>query len=100
MGLAEEKAALRRACLRIRGEIPHREEKDRAIFRHVTGLAQWEQAQRVYLYLSAKGEPDTFSLARAALAAGKEVLAPLCGPGPGKMAFYAFTDFRQLRPGR
>lgn len=100
MGAREEKAALRRACLQKRAALPGREEKDRAIFRHVTALAQWRQAGQVYLYLSARGEPDTFALARAAWAAGKEALAPLCLDGEGHMRFYAFTSLAQLRPGR
>ena len=100
MGLGEEKAALRRELLERRGEVSGREERDQRIFRHVTALCQWREAGRVYLYLSVKGEPDTFALARAALEAGKEVLAPVCGDGEGQMAFYPFTDFGGLRPGR
>lgn len=100
MGAAEEKAALRRECLRVRSEISGREEKDRAIFRHVTGLRLWGEAKRVYLYLSARGEPDTFPFVRAAWDAGKDVLAPVCGEGPGEMVFYAFSRFEDLRPGK
>jgi len=100
MGLSAEKAALRRECLRIRAGVTGRGEKDRAIYGYVTGLRQWREAGRVYLYLSAKGEPDTFALARAALESGKEVLAPVCGGGEGQMEFYAFTSFEELRPGK
>lgn len=100
MGLDAEKAALRRECLRIRSAVRGRGEKDRAIYGHVTALREWREAQRVYLYLSAKGEPDTFALARAAWESGKEVLAPVCGGEVGQMDFYAFTGFEQLRPGK
>lgn len=98
-----DKPSLRRECLQKRAAILGREEKDRAIFRHITSLAAWQEAHRVYLYLSARGEPDTFALARAALRAGKEALAPVCLTGAGQMGrmeFYAFTDFAQLRPGK
>ncbi len=95
-----EKTALRRQCLAKRAAVADREEKDSAIFRHVTALEEWRRAPRVYLYLSAKGEPDTFALARAALGSGKEVLAPVCGEGEGQMQFYAFSSFQELRPGK
>lgn len=100
MGLYEEKAALRRSILKQRIALSGREEKDRAICRHILSLPQWARAQSIYLYLSVKGEPDTTALIKAAWAAGKEVLAPVCGPGEGQMSFFPFKSFESLRPGR
>ena len=100
MGLQEEKAALRRMLLEKRAALPDKEGKSRAICQGVLAMPQWQQAERVFLYLSARGEPDTRTLIEAAWEQGKEVLAPVCGEGEGEMAFFPFESFQDLRPGK
>ena len=100
MGLQEEKAALRRMLLEKRAALPDKEGKSRAICQGVLAMPQWQQAERVCLYLSARGEPDTRTLIEAAWKQGKEVLAPACGEGEGEMAFFPFESFQDLRPGK
>lgn len=100
MTLQEEKSALRRELLRKRGLLTGQEESDHAIFRAVTAMPRWRQAERVFLYLSVRGEPDTLALARAALAEGREVLAPVCTEREGEMEFFSFSDLAALRPGK
>lgn len=100
MGLQEEKAALRRALLEKRAALPDKEGKSRAICRWILAMPQWRQAERVFLYLSARGEPDTGMLIEAAWEQGKEVLAPVCGEGEGEMVFCPFESFQDLRPGK
>lgn len=95
-----EKQALRRQLLAKRRALPQRKEKDAAIFQHVAALPVWRQASQVLLYLSLPEEPDTLALARLALGQGKQVLAPVCSPGPGDMAFYPFADLGELRRGQ
>ena len=98
--LRQQKRALRRQLLPKRAALPGRAEKDRAICGHILALPQWQGAQRILLYLNTPQEPDTRALALAALAAGKEVYAPVCGEGEGQMAFYRFTGLAQLRAGK
>lgn len=100
MGLWEEKAALRRAALEKRAALPDKEGKSLAICRGILAMPQWRRAKRVFLYLNARGEPDTRPLVEAAWAQGKEALAPVCGEGEGEMAFFPFQSFGDLRPGK
>ena len=98
MGLQEEKAALRRMLLEKRAALPDKEGKSRAICQGVLAMPQWQQAESVFLYLSARGEPDTRTLIEAAWEQGKEVLAPVCGEGEGEMAFFPLKAFKICAP--
>lgn len=98
--LQQQKEALRRQLLPKRAALTGRAEKDRAICGHILALPQWQGAKRVLLYLNTPQEPGTRALALAALAAGKEVYAPVCGEEEGRMAFFRFTDLAQLRAGK
>lgn len=97
--IQQQKSALRQALRPRRAALPDRAEKDRAICGHILALPQWQAAQRVLAYVSTPQEPNTRPLIQAALAAGKEVYAPVCGEG-GQMAFFRFTGLAQLRAGK
>lgn len=98
--LDEEKRALRRALgARAKAlDAAYRAAADRAIRGAVLNWEPWARAQTLFVYVSLPTEPDTRALIEAALAAGKRVFVPLCGPG-GVMRAVRIRDLAELRPG-
>lgn len=98
--LEEQKAALRKNLKERRAALDPAQTArwDSAIARNLLQSEAFARADVVFLYLSVRGEVDTWPILGAALAAGKQVAAPLCGPG-GQMEFRCFAGTHQLVPG-
>jgi len=67
------------------------------IFKQLTSLSEYLQAQRIMLYYSIGREPSTVAIANAALADGKIVTFPHCFPGR-KMEARIVESLEQLVP--
>lgn len=98
-GLREEKARLRREILARRAGIANRAEKDAAIARALRQFPLYRQAEKLLFYVSLPEETDTRALLAEALAAGREVYAPVCLDSRG-MVFCRIAGMEDLKPGR
>jgi len=67
------------------------------ILKNLLSLHEYSSAQSIMLYYSIDREPDTISIATAALADGKTVALPYCYPG-GKMEARAVCTLEHLTP--
>lgn len=100
-GVSEpRKAALRRELLARRDALPRREELGRAIQEQVLALPEYRAAGKLLLYLSKGSEVGTWGIFARALSQGREVFAPRCLDGGGRMAFYRVACREDLLPGR
>ena len=72
---------------------------DEAINRQILATPIWRQAQSVFCYLAVGREIATLPLLEAALAAGKQLAAPLI-TGPGLMDARLVSSLALLRPDR
>lgn len=66
--------------------------------RLLTALPLWQQAQTLFCFVGAAGEPDTLPILRAAWAAGKRVCVPRC-TAPGQMEAVPIAGADELQPG-
>ena len=99
--MPSDKAALRKRFLEERRalSVEERQRIDEGVFRQVTAMEAYRQAQTVFLYCSTPEEIDTRRLLTDALAAGKRVCVPLCGEY-GVMEARAIGRLAELSPGR
>jgi 5-formyltetrahydrofolate cyclo-ligase len=98
--LPERKQLLRVELLARRRAITDEEriEMDRLILGSLLSLPEFAACSVLLCYVSAKGEPDTLLLLRSALAQGKTVAVPRCGPG-GRLDFYRIRNLDELKSG-
>lgn len=97
-----DKAALRGRLRARRAALPEdiRLSLSRQATAHILAHARWRQAERVALYMAARGELDTAPLLDAAWAGGKTVLLPLCSRTEASvMRFLPVSGREGLRPG-
>ncbi len=101
MGVQEEKAALRRQFRAQRTALLPEDAArwDKAIADHLLQSEAFCRADVVFCYLAVKDEVATAPIVQQALVLGKQVAAPVCGPG-GQMEFKLFEGPHQLAPGR
>lgn len=76
----------------------YRAAADRAIREKLRQDPRWQQARRVFIYVSMWDEPDTRVLIGEALAAGKQIYVPLCCPDR-VMKAVRIRSLDELRPG-
>ena len=67
---------------RQKKEIENRSAADAAIFKSVTALSSFHQAQMIFIYLSTDNEPSTDDIIMKALELGKAVCVPVCHKPP------------------
>lgn len=94
-----EKALLRRELLARRDALSKRSQRSSAIQEALWAHPAYQEARKLFLYLSKGSEPDTWKILDRALAEGKEVYAPRCLDKNGSMAFYRVTCRETLAPG-
>lgn len=101
MTIEQQKAALRQSLKEQRAALDPAQAArwDSAIARNLLQSEAFARADVVFLYLAVRGEVETQPILGAALAAGKRVAAPVCGPG-GWMEFRCFAGTHQFAPGR
>lgn len=95
-----DKSALRKVLREKRRSIGKKERSawDAAILVHLVQSSAFQKADTILLFLSAKDEPDTFGILKAAWAAGKQTAVPRCMDG-GRMAFYCISSLEDVKPG-
>ena len=98
--MSPTKAALRRELLARRKGLAQRQEKDEKLRKTLWSWPCYETAEKLFLFLSAGSEPDTWTIFARALEQQKEVYLPRCLDGEGRMAFFQVTCRDQLEPGR
>ena len=98
--MSPTKAALRRELLARRKGLARRQEKDEKLRKTLWNWPFYETAEKLFLFLSAGSEPDTWTIFARALEQQKEVYLPRCLDGEGRMAFFQVTCREQLEPGR
>ncbi|HPF87408.1 MAG TPA: 5-formyltetrahydrofolate cyclo-ligase [Candidatus Limiplasma sp.] len=97
----QEKERLRKAIREIARNFPaeYIALSDRGILDNLLVLAEWKQAQNIFIYISIGREPDTRCAIQAALDAGKTVAVPRCLDG-GVMEARVIESINDLQPGR
>jgi 5-formyltetrahydrofolate cyclo-ligase len=81
-GGADPKAELRREMRRIRRGVPDPDERSRRLWERVLALEEVRGAERVMVFTSIPGEPDTADLLAQCTAAGKQTAVPEDDPDP------------------
>lgn len=76
--LREQKRQLRRQALAGRDAQPDRESLSRGIMERFLGLAAYQQARTVMLYIGIRSEVHTRSHVAGILASGRRVVVPYC----------------------
>lgn len=101
MDIGSAKAALRRELRSKRREISmeKRAAMDAGILRNFTDSAFFLQADTLLLFLSCKGEPDTFGILASAFQCGKTAAVPRC-LADGEMEFCIIRSMKDVRPGK
>lgn len=96
--LREEKNALRKRYRSIRRGYSEsfKAGLDELVYKRVTGLYQYRNAELVLSYVSKDIETDTLKLIERAWSDGKRVAVPRCIDGTRLMQFYYITSFDQL----
>ena len=97
-----EKKTLRRS-MRTRRDGMDPEERQAAscaICGHILASPLYRQADVLALYSAMGSEVDLSAVARAARAAGKRTVYPLCMAEAGQMEFYVVAAPEALRPGK
>ena len=99
--LAAAKQALRHIMKERRKELDpaYCHTADERIRAAVLALPVYRTADRLFVYVSMPGEPDTRALIAAALEAGKRVYVPKC-PDRKTMLAARIGDLAELAPGR
>lgn len=75
------------------------EQKSRAITERFLTLPEYSRAETIFLYMSAKNEPNTFPLAERALMDGKRVAVPVTDMSSGSMYFSYIHSLDDLHSG-
>ncbi|MBQ7432536.1 MAG: 5-formyltetrahydrofolate cyclo-ligase [Lachnospiraceae bacterium] len=94
---AEAKKELRRQMSAIRKAVPDRAEKSRQIFQNLNQVPAFQEADRIFLYVSCWTEVETREWIPALLAEGRSVAVPRVEGS--QMAFYAISGMEDLQPG-
>ncbi len=96
------KSALRERMLRLRHAMTPEERRmvEDGVFRQLTALDVYRQAQTLFVYCSTEEEVGTLQLLEDALCAGKRVCVPLCTAVRGVMEARAIGALSELSPGR
>ena len=78
--IKEQKKALRKTVREMAAKLDpaYCKEADRAIFRAVTGLAEYKRADTIFCFVGTEQEIDTSLVLRHALSHGKRVAVPKC----------------------
>ncbi|MEG1869729.1 MAG: 5-formyltetrahydrofolate cyclo-ligase, partial [Oscillospiraceae bacterium] len=100
--LREYKSDLRSHMKAIRkGMEPQLKAKlDRKIFKRLTSLREYHEADTLLTYVSSAIEVDTIRLINHSIALGKNVAVPRCDPSKhGLMEFYYINSFSELEKG-
>lgn len=95
------KSEARRRAREIRGALTgeYMKRASTQITEKVLGSREFAICERLFIYVSTAGEPDTEEIIRTALKAGKRVFVPRC-TGPGTMEAVEIADFDEdLAPG-
>ena len=97
---AEEKRALRREMKARRAALSaeYTQWADAEIRAAVLSSDAYRRAERLFVYVSVPGEPDTRGLIAAALRDGKRVYVPKC-LGKGEMLAARIRSLKELVPG-
>ena len=99
--IAKAKKRLRKKYGALRAAISPKEKEalDLALSREVVSLAEFRNAEAVFLYASYASEPDTSRVAGEALRRGKILAYPRTDPASHRIAFYRVADTKDLVPG-
>ncbi|MDL2289181.1 5-formyltetrahydrofolate cyclo-ligase [Clostridia bacterium OttesenSCG-928-F22] len=100
MNVNEEKKALRAEFIDRRNsmEADEVQQHSKVILCKLLRLPQYQMAEKVFVYLSAMNEPDTFTLIREALMANKQVYVPVC-VSKSVMCAQKIVGFESLKKG-
>lgn len=93
------KQALRKQLLELRRGLTQIETRSLALTATLVEHPLWHSARGIAAFVGVRNEPDTAELLQASVAAGKTVWLPRL-TGPGRMAFWACSDFAKLEPGK
>ncbi|MCL2391096.1 MAG: 5-formyltetrahydrofolate cyclo-ligase [Oscillospiraceae bacterium] len=99
MNIATQKTELRKLVAEEIAALPddYITLSDKGILTHVLSLKEFTAAKSIMLYCSIGNEPDTLALAKAALAAGKNVAFPFCLK-KGIMQAHHVRSLNELKP--
>lgn len=99
--IAKAKKRLRKKYGALRAAISPKEKEalDLALSREVVSLAEFRNAEAVFLYASYASEPDTSRVAKEALRRGKILAYPRTDPVSHRITFYRVADTKDLVPG-
>lgn len=99
--IAKAKKRLRKKYGALRAAISPKEKEalDLALSREVVSLAEFRNAEIVFLYASYASEPDTSRVAKEALRRGKILAYPRTDPVSHRITFYRVADTKDLVPG-
>lgn len=92
------KSEIRKEKIAARSKISGKEQKDAAIFDKLTSCEFYKTAKTVMVYISAKGEVDTYALSEKIIADGKNICAPVCIDKETMIA-REFSAISELVPG-
>lgn len=100
MNLREQKERLRREIKGQRAEFAssYCQRADRAIFKYITELPEYQRAERILCFVSTEQEVHTFSVIEHALEQGKVVGVPRC-TGKGIMEVCRIDGLEGLETG-
>lgn len=91
------KRTMRRAVEARRRELPDKDLLSRRILTRATERAEFQAAQTVLLYVSARSEVRTCPFLLDVLASGKRVVVPYCLPD--RLQLFRLDRFEELSPG-
>lgn len=101
MGLIEQKRLMRR-MLKVQAaelDVSYCRKADRAIFKSITDLPEYQRAERIFCFVGTAGEIDTAPVIKDALKKGKVVGVPRC-TGKGTMDACQIDGLDCLKLGR
>jgi len=97
---ASKRELRRHVAVLIAGVTPEeRAARSALICKNLLALPEWQQAQRVMLFVSLPDEVDTLPIVRAALATNKEVYLPKVTREHRRLLICRLRDLGELRPG-
>ncbi|WP_122627183.1 5-formyltetrahydrofolate cyclo-ligase [Lucifera butyrica] len=98
----QTKAQLRQELLKVRRSLESKdiERYSQLMGRHLFSWLDYQQANRVMIYLSTPDEPGTDDMIRHALQHGKTVCVPMMRAEYGLMDSAIIHDLADLQPGR
>lgn len=99
--MLNDKERIRNKVIQIRDLIPVevRREKDKRIYKNLTGLREYRSAASVMLFASFRSEVNTFSIIREALKDGKAVSLPRVAINRGEIKTYRIRSLEELEEG-